>query len=108
MTVSRRRLMIALAGAESATLIDATEMDPVALRISPGCQTNAWNIVPSNLDSLLAVLDTIGKRGFSGFETGFRNLQTHAAPAGPPNSVFRSSIEGDVQSLKLPEVRLRQ
>jgi inosose dehydratase len=46
--------------------------------ISLGCQTNAWPIDPARFDSLLSVLATIRQLGFTGFETGFRNLQSQA------------------------------
>jgi inosose dehydratase len=46
--------------------------------ISLGCQTNAWAIDPTKFDSLLSVLGAIRELGFTGFETGFRNLETQA------------------------------
>ena len=39
-----------------------------------GCQTNAWNIEPSDFNQVLEVLRNIRKIGYDGFETGFLNL----------------------------------
>jgi sugar phosphate isomerase/epimerase len=44
-------------------------------KVHVGSQTNAWNIDPNNLNSLLEVLAALRRLGFEGFETGFRNLQ---------------------------------
>ncbi|MGI8744230.1 MAG: sugar phosphate isomerase/epimerase family protein [Bryobacteraceae bacterium] len=44
-------------------------------KVHVGCQTNAWNIDPGNIESFFNVLSTIQRIGFEGFETGFRNLQ---------------------------------
>ena len=44
-----------------------------------GCQTNAWPVDPAHFDSLLSVLEKIREFGFTGFETGFRNLESQAA-----------------------------
>lgn len=47
-----------------------------------GTQTNAWPVNPHRFDTLLAVLAQIRQLGYSGFETGFRNLQDQfASPA---------------------------
>lgn len=50
-------------------------------RLSLGCQTNAWAIKPAEFDSLLAALRSIHSLGFQGFETGYRNLESHANEA---------------------------
>src|ERR1039458_3141279 len=44
-----------------------------------GCQTNAWPVDPAHFDSLLSVLEKIREFGFTGFQTGFRNLESQAA-----------------------------
>ena len=43
--------------------------------ISFGSQTNAWPVNPENFDTLIETLDRIRQIGFTGFETGFRNLE---------------------------------
>jgi sugar phosphate isomerase/epimerase len=44
-------------------------------QFSFGCQTNAWPINPADRETFFAAVRKIGGLGFSGFETGFRNLQ---------------------------------
>lgn len=43
-------------------------------QIHAGCQTNAWPVDPSRPETLFATLEEIHQLGFSGFETGFRNI----------------------------------
>jgi inosose dehydratase len=43
-------------------------------QIRVGCQTNAWPVDPSRPETLFATLEEIRRLGFSGFETGFRNI----------------------------------
>jgi len=43
----------------------------------PGCQTNAWRILPGDFKAFLSVLDRIRAHQYKGFETGFRNVQEH-------------------------------
>jgi inosose dehydratase len=43
-------------------------------QIHVGCQTNAWPVDPSRSETLFATLEEIHQLGFSGFETGFRNI----------------------------------
>jgi sugar phosphate isomerase/epimerase len=45
-----------------------------AAQIRVGCQTNAWPVDPSRPETLFAALGDIHQLGFSGFETGFRNI----------------------------------
>ena len=40
-----------------------------------GCQTNAWRVNPADRETLFSAIQKIGELGYSGFETGFRNLQ---------------------------------
>ena len=44
-----------------------------------GCQTNAWPVDPSRPETLFAALRAIKGLGFTGFETGFRNILPLAA-----------------------------
>jgi sugar phosphate isomerase/epimerase len=44
-------------------------------QFSFGCQTNAWPVNPADRDTLFSAIHKIGELGYSGFETGFRNLQ---------------------------------
>lgn len=60
-------------------------------RISLGCQTNAWPVDPQHFDSLLSVLDKIRELGFTGFETGFRNLQSQAQHPGAARKRIEST-----------------
>ncbi len=58
-----------------------------------GCQTNAWPIEPSDLNSLLHVLGVMKQIGFEGFETGFRNLQGQfAQPAAAREGLKKSGL----------------
>ena len=61
--------------------------------VHAGCQTNAWPIEPSDLNSLLHVLGVMKQIGFEGFETGFRNLQGQfAQPAAARVSLKQSGL----------------
>lgn len=44
-------------------------------KLLPGCQTNAWKIDRHDFSTFLNVLEQIKDLQFSGFETGFANLQ---------------------------------
>lgn len=43
-------------------------------RLSVGCQTNAWRFDPNDFAAFTGVLKSIARLGYSGFETGFRNI----------------------------------
>lgn len=53
--------------------------------IHVGCQTNAWPVDPSRPETLFATLKEIHRLGFSGFETGFRNIVPLADQQGSLN-----------------------
>ncbi|MGO8787974.1 MAG: sugar phosphate isomerase/epimerase family protein [Terriglobia bacterium] len=57
-------------------------------KLSPGCQTNAWNIDRHDFSTFLSVLEQIQGLQFSGFETGFANVQEQFG-----NSAARRQIE---------------
>jgi sugar phosphate isomerase/epimerase len=44
-------------------------------KLFPGCQTNAWKIDRHDFSTFLSVLEQIRGLQFSGFETGFANIQ---------------------------------
>jgi sugar phosphate isomerase/epimerase len=65
--ITRRELLGAAAG--FAALGAATP------EVLLGCQTNAWKVTPSEIETWFTVLESIRRIGFAGFETGFGNLQ---------------------------------
>lgn len=69
MPLSRRTLLTTL----PMSLLAAPRTVPL------GCQTNAWPIKPADPNTFFSALQDIRELGFTGFETGFRNLEPHAA-----------------------------
>ena len=75
-----RRLFLA-AGSVTLTAVCARRASafappaPANTGVKLGCQTNAWRIDPDDFTQVLAVLNKLKELGFTGFETGFRNLQ---------------------------------
>jgi sugar phosphate isomerase/epimerase len=66
--LSRREWLLGLSGAGLA-------LSAPQRQFSFGCQTNAWPVNPADRDTLFSAIHKIGELGYSGFETGFRNLQ---------------------------------
>jgi len=66
--LSRREWLLGLSGAGLA-------LSAPQRQFSFGCQTNAWPVNPADRDTLFSAIHKIGALGYSGFETGFRNLQ---------------------------------
>lgn len=50
-------------------------------KVQIGCQTNAWPVDSARPDTFFESLKQISGLGFSGFETGFRNIITLASQA---------------------------
>ena len=57
-------------------------------KLFPGCQTNAWKIDRHDFSTFLSVIEQIKSFQFSGFETGFANVQEQFG-----NSAARRQIE---------------
>jgi inosose dehydratase len=74
---SRREVIKALAALSLGALSPHRAMADVSRKnagIRLGAQTNAWAIDPQKPDSFFDVLNQVKQIGYSGFETGFRNL----------------------------------
>ncbi|MBV9083039.1 MAG: sugar phosphate isomerase/epimerase, partial [Acidobacteriaceae bacterium] len=83
--ISRRSLLVSAATGMVANAAANTA------RLHVGCQTNAWNIDPNNMDSLLEVLGNVRSLRFEGFETGFRNLQAQFQNPQPARERLQNS-----------------
>jgi inosose dehydratase len=74
-----------------------------------GAQTNAWPIDSNDLQSLLSVLGQIRQVGYTGFETGFRNLANEfSAPEEAAAKIRATALEFVGIHIFLPPDKLDQ